>query len=125
MLAPTRFNEGTDKPVDIFFKSNKLAKVLNEEARLKKDYGVKNARQIRLRMAVLAAASTLADVPTLPPDRRHQLTADRRGCFAVDAEHPFRIVFEPGHDPVPLKEDGGIDLRRVTAIIILEIVDYH
>jgi proteic killer suppression protein len=125
MLALTDTTQRIDASVDIFFKSNKLAKVLNEEARLKKEYGAKNGKQIRLRLAVLAAAPTLADVPTQPPDRCHQLKADRKGCFAVDAEHPFRIVFEPNHDPMPLKEDGGVDLRKVTAITILEIVDYH
>jgi len=43
----------------------------------------------------------------------------------VDIEHPFRIVFEPGHNPVPKTEDGGIDLTQVTAIEILSIEDYH
>jgi hypothetical protein len=44
--------------VDIFFKNTKLAKVLSEEARLLKAYGARNARQIRLRLAVLAASVT-------------------------------------------------------------------
>ena len=123
MLALTL--EDADTLVDIFFKSNKLAKVLNAEASLKKEYGAKNAKQIRLRMAVLAAANTLADVPTTPPDRRHQLKGDYRGCFAVDVEHPFRIVFEPADDVPPVKADGGLDLGKITAITILEIVDYH
>lgn len=126
MLALThRPPRGIDEPVDIFFKSNKLAKVLNEDARMKKEFGATNAKQIRLRMAVLAAAPTLGDVPTQPPDRCHQLKGEFRGCFAVDAEHPFRIVFKPEHDPLPLKDDGGIDLKKVTAITILEVVDYH
>ncbi len=118
-------NTGTDTPVEIFFKSSKLAKVLNEDALLKRHYGATSARQIRLRLAVLRAAPTLGHVPTQPPDRRHQLKAERKGCFAVDAEHPFRVVFEPAHDPIPRSPDGGIDLQQVTEITILEIVDYH
>lgn len=125
MLALTAWTARIDDPVDIFFKSTKLAKVLNEEVRLKKGYGAINAKQIRLRLAVLSASATLAVVPRVPPDRCHQLTGDRRGCFAVDAQHPFRIVFEPAHDPVPTKADGGIDLQKITAITILELVDYH
>ncbi len=73
----------------------------------------------------LRAADTLADISMLPPARRHGLSGDRAGQFAVDVQHPFRLIFEPAHDPVPRKEDGGIDLARVTAIRILEVTDYH
>lgn len=111
--------------VEIFFKSAKLAKVLNQEALLRKTYGAVNAKQIRLRMAVLAAASNLADVPVARPERRHELAGDRAGCFAVDAQQPFRIIFTPANDPPPKKPGGGFHLQRVTEITILEIVDYH
>lgn len=73
----------------------------------------------------LRAADTLADIGTLPPARCHQLSGDRAGQFAVDVQHPFRLIFESAHDPVPRKEDGGIDLTRVTAVRILEVTDYH
>jgi proteic killer suppression protein len=111
--------------MEILFNNTKLAKVLNEEARMKRAYGEVNAKYIRLRLAVLAAAPTLADVPAHAPERCHQLTGDRKGSFAVVVQQPYRIVFEPAHDPVPRTADGGIDLARVTAINILEIVDYH
>lgn len=73
----------------------------------------------------LRAADTLADISTLPPARCHQLSGDRAGQFAVDVQHPFRLIFEPAHDPVARKDDGGIDLTRVTAVRILEVTDYH
>lgn len=111
--------------MDIFFKNNKLAKIMNEEANLRKEYGAKNGREIRLRLAVLAAASSLADVPRVPPDRCHPLSGKYKDCFAVDGHHPHRIVFTPAHDPLPRKPDGGLDLQKITAITILEVVDYH
>jgi proteic killer suppression protein len=40
-------------------------------------------------------------------------------------KHPFRLIFEPYHDPIPIKEDGGIDLEQVTRIRVLSIEDYH
>jgi proteic killer suppression protein len=73
----------------------------------------------------LRAADTLADISMLPPARCHGLSGDRAGQFAVDVQHPFRLIFEPAHDPVPRKKDGGIDHARVTAIRILEVTDYH
>lgn len=77
------------------------------------------------RLAVLKAARALALVPATPPDRRHQLRGDRDEQFAVDLVHPHRLVFEANHDPIPRKEDQGIDLEQVTAITIINVIDYH
>ena len=82
-------------------------------------------RAIQNRLAVLKSAHYLSLVPTVRPERLHQLTGDRTGQFAVDLVHPRRLVFEPNHDLVPRKEDGGIDRNRVTAIVIIDVVDYH
>ena len=76
-------------------------------------------------MSVLKSAENLAQVPVRKPDRRHELTGKRKGTFAVDLKHPFRLIFKPNHEPVPKKEDGGIDLTKVTAITILGVEDYH
>jgi len=77
------------------------------------------------RLAVLNSARTLADVPSTRPERCHPLKAKREGQYAVDLVHPRRLVFKPNHDPVPRKDDGGVDLDKVTSIIIIEVVDYH
>ena len=83
------------------------------------------AQTIRARLGVLKNAKTLSDAPKTRPDRLHQLKGDRDEQFAVDLVHPYRLVFEPNHDPVPRTADGGIDLEQVTAIIVLGVVDYH
>ena len=44
------------------------------------------------------------------------------GCF-VDAN--VFIQARNLHDPVPRLADGGIDLGHVTAITIIEVIDYH
>ena len=51
--------------------------------------------------------------------------ASVKGNNAVDLVHPHRLVFAPNHEPVPKKCDGGIDLDKVTSIIVIEVVDYH
>ena len=83
------------------------------------------AKAIQNRLAVLKNAHNLSLVPTIPPERLHQLTGNRKVQFAVDLVHPQRLVFEPNHDPIPVKEDGGIDKGLVTTITIIEVVDYH
>ena len=57
--------------------------------------------------------------------RLHQLRGNRAGQFAIDLTDPYRLILQPNHNPVPQKDGGGIDLTRVTAITIIEVVDYH
>jgi len=38
---------------------------------------------------------------------------------------PQRLIFEPDHNPVPQKPDGGLDWTQVTRIRVIEITDYH
>ena len=39
--------------------------------------------------------------------------------------NPYRLVFRANHDPLPRKADGGIDTEKVTAITIVDVIDYH
>lgn len=100
-------------------------KAFNSDRELRKVYGDRMAKVIKMRLAVLKNARTLTGVPTTKPDRRHQLAGDRKGQYAVDLVHPHRLIFEPEHDPVPMREDGGIDTDKITAIKIIEVTDYH
>ena len=111
--------------VDITFRTRKLGKIFNSEKELKRAYGDRRARVIKMRLAVLREAPTLSQVPTTPPIRRHQLSSNRAGQYAVDVVHPYRLIFKPDHAPVPKRDDGGTDTDRVTAINILEVGDYH
>ena len=89
-----------------------------------KAYGDR-ATKIQMRLGVLKQAAHLGDVPKAPPERCHQLTADRDEAFAVVVKDQWRLVFVPNHDPIPRKADGGIDEERVTAIEIQGVIDYH
>lgn len=106
-------------------KTTKLEKMLYSNPRLVRKYGDRMADEILGRLAMLQDAPNLEAVSTQGPARRHQLKGDRQGQFAVDLVHPYRLVFEPDHEPIPRKSDGGIDLTQVTKITIIEIVDYH
>ena len=111
--------------MEIVFRTQKLARTFNSLKLLQRAHGDRMARAIASRLAVLNAAGTLSMVPVDPPERRHQLKGDRDEQFAVDLVHPHRLVFEPNHEPVPRRDDGGIDTDRVTSIRIVGVVDYH
>ena len=73
------------------------------------------------------AAISLQDFwpPKSGPTRCHELTSGRRkGQLTVDLDHPYRLVFVPKHDLLPLRE-GGLDWSRVTAIEIIGVEDTH
>lgn len=83
------------------------------------------ARKLQQRLMELKAASCLADISKVPPPRCHQLSGDRGVQLSVDLEHPYRLLFIPANDPIPVKQDGGLDWAKVTEIEIVEIVDTH
>ena len=114
--------------MDISFKNKKLRKEFNEGKRLEKVHGVLRATKIRIRLTELRSAASLNDFwpPKSGPSRCHELTMGKqKGMLSVDLDHPYRLLFVPDHDPVPLKSDGGLDWKQVTAITITEIEDTH
>lgn len=110
--------------MDILFETTKLRKVLNSQKLLIKTHGPKRASRIRRRLDDLQAAGTLEDMRSLP-GRCHELTGDRSGQLALDLDHPYRLIFISAHDPLPIKDDGGLDWASVTAVVILGVEDYH
>ncbi len=111
--------------MEIHFASRKVQKLCNSEKEMRGKLGVSNAERLKRRLAQLKAAVTLEDIPRVPPTRCHELGRDRKGQLAVDLVHPKRLIFNPDHSPIPRKEDGGLDWSQVTAILIVEVVDYH
>jgi len=114
--------------MNIRFKHRRLLKEFNEGALLERVHGASRAKKIRIRMKEFRAASTLMDFwpPKSSPGRCHELTQGRRaGQLSVDLDHPYRLIFVPDHNPVPLRDDGGLDWSKVTAIMILGIEDTH
>jgi len=110
--------------MELDFATSALRKRMEDERAMSKAYG-ERAKPLKLRLVLLRQAKCLADVPHTPPPRRHRLTGDREGQYAVDLKQPWRLVLEPANDPLPLLEDGGLDLSAVTKIRIIDVIDYH
>jgi proteic killer suppression protein len=107
------------------FKSRKLEKSVVTLSAIGANYGTR-AKLVNQRKNELQAASTLDTMKNLPAANCHELKGNLKGKLAVDISGNHRIIFEPNHDPLPTKEDGGIDWKQVTDILILAIgEDYH
>ncbi len=111
--------------MQVEFSSKKLLKVCSLAKESQSKHGKRMSEKIQLRMTQIAAVETLADLYLLPGARCHALTGNLKGKFAVDLVHPDRLLFSPDHEPLPLKDDGGLILKEVTAVLIEGIGDYH
>lgn len=91
---------------------------------MSKAFGVL-ARKVNQRLKDLASADNLSVMRTIPAARCHELTGNRKGELAVDISGNSRLIFIPNHDPLPIKNDGGLYWEGVTKIQIIDIEDYH
>ena len=110
--------------MDIIFQSTRFQAECNDQRQLIKRQGAEQARRITLRLTALRVASCLEDMRRVP-GRCHELRGDRAGVLSLDLTHPYRLLFTPAHDPLPLKPDGGLDWATITAVTIIGVEDTH
>jgi len=110
--------------VDIKFGNKKLGKLANDPARCRREMGEKRSKLFLKRLDDLRNAETLEDVRHLP-GRYHELTATRRGQWACDLDHPYRLIFKPQEAPVPTNAHGQHNWFEILGVEIVEIADYH
>lgn len=108
--------------MDILFKTKKLAKCCLEERVMNKVMGTRGSRKLKARLADLRAAS---DILQVHRGRPHQLKGKFANCIAFDLDAGKRLVVEAAADPLPELPDGGLDWRRVVAIRVVFIGDFH
>jgi|SRR5690625_2690824 len=108
----------------ITFAQNKLKKQANDYKVCQKKMGQRRAELFHKRLNDLRDADTLEDVRYLP-GRYHELVGNRKGQWACDLDHPYRLIFEPHENPIPTNEHGNYIWFEIKGIEILEIEDYH
>jgi proteic killer suppression protein len=104
--------------MEIHFKDKKLRKICENSRKLKKNYGAIRAKKIIKRLNELQAAKSFYDISRLTQPRLHNLSGQRKKQFAVDIKHPYRIILLP-------LNGSREDLKTITSIKIIEIIDYH
>lgn len=111
--------------MDIKFSSNKQRRTFTNPTKLVRTYGKQQAEVIRRRLDDLEEADTLAQISPFRPTRCHELVGNRAGQLSLDLRHPYRLIIEPANEPIPQKDDGGLDRTQVTAIRIIGVEDTH
>lgn len=108
----------------ITFSDKKFEKLVNDDRKLVKEFGKHRAEKIRLRLAQLRFAANLEEVRCLPGNY-HELTNIRKGQWACDLDQPYRLVFIPQENPIPLNEHGQYVWMKIKGIEVVEVVNYH
>ncbi len=98
--------------MEIRYKNKKIEKICTEVKTAEKAYGREMAEKIHQRIDEITASETVEMMILFHIGRCHALSQNRKGQFAVDLVHPYRLVFK--------KDDAEIQIVK-----ILEIVDYH
>lgn len=96
----------------VTYKSNKLKKICEDAHIAQKSYGIKMSELIQKRIDELRSAINVEMMVQFNIGRCHPLHNNRKGQYAVDLEHPYRLIFTV--------KDNIIQIARVE-----EIVDYH
>jgi proteic killer suppression protein len=110
--------------MDITFEDNKLKKYANDDKKAIKKLGQKRAELYKQRLDDLKAANTLEEVRNLPGNY-HELKANRKGQWACNLDHPYRLIFVPHENPIPINEDGHYIWIEIKGVEIIDIADYH
>lgn len=110
--------------MDIIFADEKLKKYANDYNLSQRKMGDRRAKLYQTRIQDMYDIESFADLANLP-GRFHPLTANRSGQWACDLDHPYRLIFEPGGNPLPKDEKGNLILKEIKIVEIQEITNYH
>ena len=98
--------------LDITYKNRKIERICTNAKVADREYGSQMSAKIHMRIDEIRAVDTVEEMIQFRIGRCHALKGNRKGQYAVDLEHPYRLVFT--------KYGNEIEIAH-----ILEIVDYH
>ena len=98
--------------LDITYKNRKIERICTSAEAAERAYGKDMAAKIHQRIDELSAADTVEMMIKFHIGRCHPLSQNRKGQYALDLIHPYRLVFSKSGDTIQIA-------------YIIEIVDYH
>lgn len=110
--------------MEITFKEKELEELANNDKLRLKKMGKIRAGKYKLRLTQLGSAISLQDVKNMPGNY-HELVGNLKGKWACDLDQPYRLIFTPHEDPIPIDPDGKYLWLEIHGVEIIEIKDYH
>lgn len=94
------------------YRNRKIEKVCTNAQAARKTYGDIMARKIHQRIDELNTADSVEMMVQYRIGSCHLLTGDRENQYALDLEHPYRLIFTQIGSEIQIAE-------------VQEIIDYH
>lgn len=98
--------------MEITYKNNKMEKVCTNATLAERTYGNEMADKIHMRIDEMTAADNVEEMIQFHIGRCLSLKNNRKGQYAVDLVHPYRLIFE-------------IYGNEIQVANIMDIIDYH
>lgn len=96
----------------IEYKNKDLEQVCTSPKIARKKYGDNMAKKIHLRISQIQSFEDVETLVNSHVGRCHLLTQDRKNQYAMDLEHPYRLIF--------VRKENSVEVVKV-----IEITDYH
>lgn len=110
--------------MNIIFKTKKLEKCAINNSFGVKTLGFLRHKVFKKRLEQLVLSNSLEQVKSLP-GKFHELPHDRKGQWSCHLDEPYRLIFKPQENPIPINKDGVYLWSEIKGVEILEIIDYH
>ncbi|HHU07001.1 MAG TPA: plasmid maintenance system killer protein [Clostridiaceae bacterium] len=98
--------------MEVTYRNRKIERICTDARIAERTYGSEMANKIHQRIDQITAADTVEVLVKFRIGRCHPLSQNRKGQYAMDLVHPYRLVFEKHGEEIQVAN-------------ILEIVDYH
>jgi len=96
----------------IIYKNNKLQRICENFGDAKRAYNQEMAERIHLRISDIKSSSSIEEMVQHRIGRCHALKGDKKGLFAMDLVHPWRLILS--------REDDDTCCAKIE-----KIEDYH
>ena len=109
--------------MELTYKTIKLQRLCEDPTynnELVKRYNIEVANKLPRRINELKAAVCLEDIPSSLPFRRHKLTGNLMGYFAINITLQYRLIFKQKDNNIIIE-----DLRKIKEIEIMEVSKHY
>ena len=79
--------------LDITYKNRKIERICTNAKVADREYGSQMSAKIHMRIDEIRAVDTVEEMIQFRIGRCHALKGNRKGQYAVDLVHPYRLVF--------------------------------
>lgn len=79
--------------MDITYKNRKIERICTNAKVADREYGSQMSAKIHMRIDEIRAVDTVEEMIQFRIGRCHALKGNRKGQYAVDLEHPYRLFF--------------------------------